>query len=270
MPDPSDTSASAREGRPVSWDVELPSRGRVVESRRMVRTADVGPDRRARLDALARYLHDVAEDDAASATLPQSIGWVLRRTRLEVRAFPTLGEDLVLETFCSATASRWAERTTLMQGTNGARISAASIWVAVDVATGAPARLGEWFSKVYAPSAGGRRASAKLTLDAPPAHVLGAARPWPLRRTDFDAWGHVNNAIAWAALEDAVAFGRADALTALVEHRAPITPGMTPLLATRQVADRWSVWLVDAAAPGHDLMAAALEVRHAGSASPLH
>ncbi len=210
-----------------------------------------------------------AEDDAASATLPRSIGWILRRTRLEVRAFPTLGEDLVLETFCSATASRWAERTTLVKGTNGARVSAASIWVAVDVVTGAPARLGEWFFRLYAPSAAGRRASAKLTLDAPPAHVLGAARPWPLRRTDFDAWGHVNNAIAWAALEDAVELGRPDALTALVEHRAPIAPGTTPLLVTDQVADRWSVWLVDAATPGHDLMAAALEVRRAGSAGPL-
>jgi acyl-ACP thioesterase len=262
-------TTNSREVPPDSSDVELPSRGRVVESRRMVRTADVGPDRRARLDTLARYLHDAAEDDAASATLPRSIGWILRRTRLEVRAFPTLGEDLVLETFCSATASRWAERTTLVKGTNGARVSAASIWVAVDVVTGAPARLGEWFFRLYAPSAAGRRASAKLTLDAPPAHVLGAARPWPLRRTDFDAWGHVNNAIAWAALEDAVELGRPDALTALVEHRAPIAPGTTPLLVTDQVADRWSVWLVDAATPGHDLMAAALEVRRAGSAGPL-
>jgi acyl-ACP thioesterase len=27
-------------------------------------------------------------------------------------------------------------------------------------------------------------------------------RPWPLRSTDLDVMGHVNNAITWAAVED--------------------------------------------------------------------
>jgi len=268
MPGSNHTPAVASDDRPFAPEGERPTRGRIVEGCRMVRMADVGPDRRARLDALARYLHDVAEDDAASATLPESIGWVLRRTRVELGTFPTLGEDLTLATFCSATASRWAERTTLVTGTKGAQLRATSIWVALDMATGAPARLGEWFTQIYAPSASGRRASAKLTLGPPPPRLLGTARPWPLRRSDFDAWAHVNNAIAWAAIEDAVEIDGASTLTALVEHQTPITAGTAPLLVSERDGRRCSAWLIDAAASGHVLMAAALELGHAGPAEP--
>ena len=210
--------------------------------------ADVGADRRARLDAVARYLHDVAEDDAETATLPLSVGWVLRSTRMEVTRFPELGEDLVLHTYCSATANRWAERTTLVHGAAGARVAAVSIWVAVDVRTGTPARLDERFFAVYGPSAKGRHASARLGLGGPDERTREAARPWPLRRSDADAWGHVNNAVAWAALEDALDIGPADAVAALVEHHAAIDLRTEPLLATRFDSGEWSVWLLDPAA----------------------
>lgn len=240
---------------------ELPAAGRVVEGRRKVRMADVGADRRARLDALARYLHDVAEDDAAGATLPLHIGWVLRRTRMEIGQFPVLGEDLVLRTYCSATASRWAERTTIAHGSEGAQLTAVSIWVAVDTTTGAPARLGERFFAVYGPSAGGRHASARLALGGPGRRARQRARPWPLRRSDVDAWGHVNNAVAWAAVEDAVDIGPSDAAVALVEHHAPIDPGTEPVLAAERDGDEWSVWLLDEGETERVLVASSIGVR---------
>lgn len=235
------------DGRSSGGMTGLPALGRVVRGARKVRMADVGEDRRARLDALARYLHDVAEDDAAGADLPPTVGWVLRSTRMEVVAFPALGEELTLHTFCSAAASRWAERTTVVEGSNGARARAVSIWVALDMATGAPVRLGEWFSAVYGPSAGGRRASARLTLEPPGAAVVGSGRKWPIRRSDVDAWGHVNNAIAWAAVEDAVAIDPAASLVAVLEHHAPIDPATTPVLAVERDTEGSGdsrVWLV--------------------------
>ena len=239
----------------------LPAEGRVVEGRRKVRMADVGPDRRARLDALARYLGDVAEDDAAGATLPPTVGWVLRRTHMDIDRFPLLGEEVVLQTFCSATARRWAERTTLVHGSLGAQLRAVSIWVALDARTGAPARLGSWFFAVYGPSAGGRRASARLTLGAPADLVTGSARPWPLRRSDLDAWAHVNNAVAWAAVEDAVEISPSDSVAALIEHHSPIEAGMEPVLAVDRAGDRWSVWLSDSRPPRSVLVASLLDIR---------
>lgn len=246
---------------------ELPADGRVVEGGRKVRMADAGPDRRARLDAIARYLHDVAEDDASSAALPSTVGWVLRSTRMEIGRFPTLGEDLVLHTFCSATASRWAERTTVAHGSRGARIRAVSVWVAIDVDAGTPARLGDWFFSIYGPSAGGRHASARLGLHAPDDVVALAARPWPIRRSDLDAWAHVNNAVAWAAVEDAVEIGAADSMVALVEHHAPIGPDAEPVLATDRDGDEWSVWLLEPGKPPGLLVASKVEL-HRGRASP--
>jgi acyl-ACP thioesterase len=177
-----------------------------------------------------------------------------------------LGEELVLHTFCSATASRWAERTTQVRGSGGARCCAVSIWVAVDTRTGGPARLGEWFFAVYGPSAGGRRASAKLTLGAPSGQVAGSARPWPLRRSDLDAWAHVNNAVAWAAVEDAVDISPADSVVAMIEHHSPIEAEMEPVLAVNRSDDKWSVWLLDSRPSGRVLVASMLDVRK-GAAS---
>jgi acyl-ACP thioesterase len=222
--------------------------------------ADVGPDRRARLDALARYLGDVAEDDAEGATLPLTVGWVLRRTHMHIDRFPRLGEELVLHTFCSATATRWAERTTQVHGAAGAQLRAVSIWVAVDIRTGSPARLDDEFLAVYGPSAAGRRASARLTLGAPSDPVTGSGRPWPLRRSDLDAWAHVNNAVAWAAVEDAVDISPADSVVALIEHHSPIDAEMDPVLAADRAGDRWSVWLLDSRPPGRVLVASRVDI----------
>ncbi len=243
----------------------VPTSGRVVEGRRKVRMADVGSDRRCRLDAMARYLAEVAEDDAAGADLPPTIGWILRRTRMEIDRFPTLGEELVLHTFCSATASRWAERSTLVRGSSGAECRAASIWVAVDTRTGAPARVGEQFLRVYGPSAGGRQASARLELGAPPDAAVGSARPWPLRRSDLDAWTHVNNAIAWAAVEEAVDITPTGSVVALVEHHSAIGPETAPLLAVDRSGSTWRVWLLDDGPPGNVLVASTLTARTDGA-----
>jgi acyl-ACP thioesterase len=241
---------------------DLPAQGRVVEGQRKVRMADVGPERRARLDALARYLGDVAADDAAEATLPVTIGWVLRSTRMYIDRFPVLGEELVLQTFCSATASRWAERTTQVHGSDGARFRAVSIWVAVDTRTGGPAQLDERFFAVYGPSAAGRRASARLTLGAPPDPVTGPVRPWPLRRSDLDAWAHVNNAVAWAAVEDAVDISPGDSVVALIEHPSPIDAKTEPVLVVDRSDDTWCVWLLNSRPPGRVLVASLLDIRH--------
>lgn len=224
----------------------LPIEGRVYRDQRRVRLGDASPRRRLRLDAVARYLQDVAEDDAAEAGLPASIGWVLRSTRVSVRRFPALGEQVELATFCSGTAARWAERTTTVAGDAGGLLQATSVWVAIDVTTGAPARLGDRFGEVYGPAAGGRRASARLVLEGPPDDARRDARPWPLRAVDLDVWGHANNAVAWAALEDAVDPGRYAPAFAEVEHHRAIEPGCRPVLAARHAGTSAAAWLLDA------------------------
>src|SRR6202042_72387 len=179
-----------------------PPRGRVFTTTRQVRSTDVIPAGRLRLDALARYLQQAAEDDVSDAGWDGSYLWLLRRVALAIRGYPAHRERISLRTYCSATGPRWAERTTTVSGTDGDLVQSTAIWVAVS-ANGRPVPLGESFQRVYGPSAGGRQVSARLTHPGLPGSAEG--RPWPLRAVDFDTAGHVNNAVHWAAVEDELA-----------------------------------------------------------------
>ena len=187
---------------PPPFRSEPPS-GRVFEGTRTVRSTDVTPDGRYRFDALARALQDVAEDDVAEAGWQAPYGWLLRRIAVTGPGFPRLGEHLTLRTFCSATGPRWAERTTTVAGPGGPRLQSVAIWAAVDLASGVPVPLGDEFFAHYGPATGGRKASARLSLPKPGPGLAGPE--WPLRAADFDPAGHVNNTIAWAAIEDVLA-----------------------------------------------------------------
>jgi acyl-ACP thioesterase len=174
----------------------------VFRAERRVRLSDADPSGRLRLDAVARYLHDVSNDDTRDSGLRDDGSWVVRRTVVRVGQAPRFLERVSLSTWCSGTGSRWAERRVSIRGVAGGSVEAASLWVYVDLATMLPRRLGEDFLGLYGPSAGGRAVGSKLTLPGPPAGADVARRPWPLRRTDIDVLGHVNNAAYWAAVEE--------------------------------------------------------------------
>lgn len=213
---------------PVAADSGLPPRpaaGRMFEGVRRVRLADARPSGRLRLDAAARFLQDVSADDTADAALPDSQAWVVRRTVIEVLRFPRYLEGLRLATWCSGTGSHYAERRVEMRGEWDGAVDAVSLWVHVDAATGRPRRLGEGFTERYAEAASGRRVSARLVHPDPPADV--ELRPWPLRATDLDVLGHMNNAAYWQVVEEALALqpGPRGPMRVEVEHRRAVEPG---------------------------------------------
>ena len=221
-----------------------PEQGRRFVGHRRVRLGDVNRSNRLRLDAVARYLQDVASDDVDDVADPRVDGaWVLRRTALVLGRSPRYGDDVELTTFCSGTGGHWAERRTslVVDGTSVAE--AVAIWVYVDRA-GRPARLGEWFFDHYGAAAGGRKVSSRLSLPHPPAGAR--VRPWPVRASDFDLLRHVNNAAYWYAVEDELARlapGRAP-VSAELEHRAAIEPGdPVELQSTVDDDDLLWVWL---------------------------
>ena len=88
----------------------LPPRGRRYRAHRTVRLADVDPAGELRLDAIARYLQDVASDDALDAGLPNPFGWIVRRTLIRVDHAARLGERVDLTTYCTGSGRSWAER----------------------------------------------------------------------------------------------------------------------------------------------------------------
>lgn len=218
-----------------------PPQGRVFATTRQVRSTDVIPAGRLRLDALARYLQEAAEDDVSDAGWDGSYFWLLRRVALVIRGFPAHRERISLRTYCSATGPRWAERTTTVSGAGGDLIQSTAIWVAVSAGDGRPVPLDESFQQVYGPSTEGRQVSARLSHPGPPGSVPG--RPWPLRAADFDPAGHVNNSIHWAAVEDELA--GLDWLPGLaeLEYHRPIRPGAEPELVSSQDPGELRAWL---------------------------
>jgi len=252
-------SAPADGAAPAPGFAPDPAHGRLFTTAQVVRGTDVTPSGRLRFDALARYLQDAAEDDLADAGWDEPYGWLLRRCEVAVRGYPRRGQRVSVRTFCSGIGPRWAERTTTMSGPAGDLVQARALWVAITRGDGRPCPLGAVFHRVYGPSAAGRQVSARLSLPGPPSAEAG--QPWPLRVTDIDLAGHVNNSIHWAAVEDVLAglagapaaaedvpagFAGAPSAAELEYHR-PILPGQQPRMVTSQAGDHLGVWLLDGA-----------------------
>ena len=65
--------------------VPVPERGRRFTAERPVRWGDTDRHGRLRLDALARFLQDVANDDTRDAGFDPFAPWVVRRTTVVTR-----------------------------------------------------------------------------------------------------------------------------------------------------------------------------------------
>jgi acyl-ACP thioesterase len=228
--------------------VALPLQGRIFTRRRRVRLGDVSPGGRLRLDAFARYLQDVSNDDTRDADYPDIMGWVVRRTVVVVERFARLGEMVELRTFCSGTGSRWAERRVSVRGDEGAIMEAATIWVHVDLDNGRPKVLPPEFFALFGESAAGRTVRARLAHPDPPASA--EVGPWPVRYVDYDVLGHMNNAAYWAVVEEELDHRRElrAPLRAELEFRNAVERGhqvgvVTDVVAD-VVADGVTIWLV--------------------------
>ena len=228
--------------------VDRPVSGRMFAGSRRVRLGDCSPGGRLRLDATARYLQDLSDDDTRDAGLAQ-MTWVVRRTVIDVHQFPTYLEAVDMVTWCSAIGSRWAERRVDIGGPMPS-ISSATLWVHLDAATLRPVPTSAEFEHVFAQTAAGRTVSSRLSLDPPPVGL--DLEPWPVRFTDFDVMNHMNNAIGFVLVEEVVARRRdlRAPMRVEVEYRSPIdrdvalSVGGVDADSTAQAAGH-DGWLVD-------------------------
>jgi acyl-ACP thioesterase len=235
----------------VSPPAPFPTSGRTFATKRTVRLGDVTPKGRLRLDATARFLQDIATDDALDGAYDDPHGWVVRRTEMWVHRFPKYLDKLHLETWCGGVGSHWAERRTriTIDGDDSTvAIDAAALWVRVDLSTLKPLPLTERFKELIGEAAAGRRISARLQVgrnlpDPTPNESMG----FPLRFTDFDAVGHLNNAVYWEPLEQYLADhrNRRAPLHATVEHHHSVEPGATLRVSAYELPGRVVLRLLD-------------------------
>jgi acyl-ACP thioesterase len=190
---------------------------------------------RCRLDAMARWLQDVAYADLIDSGFEGRGAWIVRRTRIRVERFPRFGEELTLRTYCSGIGRFSAERRTSISGESAA-VETVSLWVCLDPERGRPMRFPPDFIAVYEQSAGGRDANVRLRHGDPPADAERS--PWHFRASEMDPAGHINNSHYWVPLEEDLASGpEPESIDAEVEYRDPAVAGDAVLL--RQGSSLW-------------------------------
>lgn len=220
--------------------LEPPRHGRVFRNRRRASLGDCAPSGRVRLDALARWLQDVAYDDVDDAGVAAHAVWVLRRARMRVDRFPRLGERVELATFCSGIGRAWAQRRTSVTrlGESTSDVEAVSLWVHLDPSTWQPSRFTAEEIAVYGETAGDRRVSHRLRHPAPPANAQRSA--WTFRHSECDVAQHVNNAAYWTVLDEELLAGPdTERLDVELEFRNPAQPAEKVVLAEGE--RRWIV-----------------------------
>lgn len=239
-------------------------------TRRRVRTGDVDPQRRLRLDSVARYLQDIAADNLdATGHARTDPFWIVRRTVIDVIEPISWPATVGLQRWCSGLSSRWANmrvRLTVEDpedpdgmpapGTaaprhptpRGGLVETEAFWINV-TAAGLPARISDSGMASLAVTTDIHRLRwAGLTQDCPPERPGEPQdRPHLLRSTDFDPLQHVNNAAYLAVVEDELQ-QHADLLQrrhrVVIEYLRPVTPGATMTVRRRRAGDRLELWLM--------------------------
>jgi acyl-ACP thioesterase len=175
---------------------------------------------------VARYLQDVASDDVDETGwgAPEHL-WVVRHLRIEVVSPPVEDDRVELATWSSGSASLAASRRMSLVGDRGGRVELDSVWIHLGP-DARPVRIGDFGP--YAEAAAGRIVSTRLELPEPPIADSRGAH-WPLRTTDEDLLGHVNNAAYWHAIEERLQRGAGPdpsrPLRARLDHRHPLDVG---------------------------------------------
>ena len=218
--------------------VPPPPAGRTFTRELRPGIADAGASGRCRLDAMARWLQDIAYADIVDAGFEGRGAWIVRRTRMRVESFPRFGEDLTLRTFCSGIGRFSAERRTTIEGDDAA-VETVALWVCLDPDAGRPMRFDEDFLAVYEASAAGRDANVRLRHPDPPEDA--ERQTWTFRASEMDPAGHVNNSHYWTPLEEELAGADEPAsIDVEIEYRDPAMPGEAVLLRSGS-----SLWLAN-------------------------
>jgi len=206
--------------------------------------ADADGSGRCRLDAIARWLQDIAYADLVDAGFEGEGAWIVRRTRIRVGSFPRFGEQLSLRTWCSGIGRFSAERRSSIRG-EGPEVETVALWVCLDPERGRPMRFPREFISVYEESAGGREANVRLRHPDPPGDADHAT--WSFRASELDPGGHINNSHYWTPLDEELAAGpEPEGIDAEIEFRDPAMPGEVTLLR-----DGSSLWIASNAGTVH-------------------
>ncbi|AZG48225.1 acyl-[acyl-carrier-protein] thioesterase [Gordonia insulae] len=234
---------------------------RYFEAGYRVRTGDVDQEMRVRLDAVARYLQDVANDNIEATDYGHSDPfWIVRRTVIDVIRPFSWPAAVTAQRWCGALSTRWTNmrvRLTADHETNrfnpdereSGLIETEAFWINVND-QGMPSRISdEMFEMLSSMTDEHRLRWKSMNPDKAPelSEVALPDREHVLRITDFDPFKHLNNAAYLEAIEDELVDHPelvAGPHRAVIEYLRPIVPGVPITLRRVRDADRLLVWML--------------------------
>lgn len=200
----------------------------VFRATRSVWLGDTDDQGRLRLDAVARYLMELAYEHLETVEDGHlHRAWVVKRTVIDMHRPIRFGERIRLRRWPSATSNRWCSMRVDIDSDSGGLISTDTFVINVDPMDGRPTRMTDRFLAPMLSMTTEHRLRwrpalrERAALDSPPT-------PFPLRFADLDLNRHVNYAIHWQAVEEALAQRpevHDQPYRAIVEHVGPILAG---------------------------------------------
>ncbi|MGB3602109.1 MAG: acyl-ACP thioesterase domain-containing protein [Gordonia sp. (in: high G+C Gram-positive bacteria)] len=242
-----------------------------------VRTGDIDQEMRVRLDAVARYLQDIANDNIAALPFYETDPfWIIRRTVIDVLEPITWPSDFTAERWCSALSTRWTNmrvRINAVSETNrfnsemrpNGHIETEAFWINM-TESGLPARISDLAMETLEPMTDEHRLKWKAMN---PGKAPAAAdvdlpdREHVLRITDFDPFKHLNNAAYFEAVEDELV-DHPDLIAkphrAVIEYLRAIQPGMQVTIRRQRIGDTLLMWVMTPDDAGNLQVAASVSV----------
>lgn len=207
------------DGHPDVFDREWP-----------LRVGDIDRTGRLRLDAAARHIQDIGQDQLREMGFEETHPlWIVRRTMVDLIRPIEFQDMLRLRRWCSGTSNRWCEMRVRIDGKRGGGlIESEGFWININRDTQMPARIADDFLD------GLRR-----TTDIDRLRWKGYQKPgirddaleiyeFPVRVTDIDLFDHMNNSVYWSVVEDYLASHSellAGPLRVTIEHEAAVALG---------------------------------------------
>ncbi|MGB3334770.1 MAG: acyl-[acyl-carrier-protein] thioesterase [Mycobacterium sp.] len=195
-----------------------------------LRVADIDRLGRLRMDAAARHIQDIGQDQLRQmgyeATHPL---WIVRRTMMDLIA-PIEFQDLLrVRRWCSGASNRWCEMRVRIDGKRkGGLVEAESFWININRETQGPARMSDDFLAALMRTTTVDRLRWKAYLKAGGREDADEIHEYPIRVTDIDLFDHMNNSVYWSVVEDYLSSYPellATPLRVTLEHDAAIALG---------------------------------------------
>jgi len=206
------------DGRPDVFDREWP-----------LRVADIDREGRLRLDAAARHIQDIGQDQLREMGFEETHPlWIVRRTMVDLIRPIDFGDMLRLRRWCSGTSNRWCEMRVRIDGRKGGLIESEAFWININQETQMPSRISDDFLAGLHRTTSVDRLRWKAYLTAGSRDDALEIHEFPVRVADIDLFDHMNNAVYWAVIEDYLASYPKLLRTPLrvtIEHEAPVALG---------------------------------------------